>query len=201
MRIYWDTETTDYWDFKKPPTDPEQPMLAQIAAILEDESGRTVAAMSALLRQDMWPCDDDIQRRRPLVRITPRVTEVHGITNEQCARYGQDPQLVLNQFRLMMERAEEHVGHNIEFDMGVLRNFCRVMHVPEVVLPKKYCTMMSPEARATFGERWQKLGNSYYHFSGRPLNGAHDALVDVYGCRTVYRGLTRDRAESQGGNS
>lgn len=199
MRLFWDTETTDYWEFKKSVVDPEQPMVAQIAAVLESDSGRTVAAVSAIIAQHMWPCDDDIKRCRPRVRISKRCTDVHGITDEMVDMYGQSPQLVVDQLRRMVQAATEHVGHNVEFDVGVMDNTCRVLHVPKFAWPKKFCTMKESTSIVN-GDRgkWPKLSEAYTFFTGRELSGAHDALVDVYGCRSVFRSIQKHRSANSG---
>ncbi|MFP6639371.1 MAG: 3'-5' exonuclease, partial [Myxococcota bacterium] len=42
--------------------------------------------------------------------------------------------------------------------------------------------------------KWPTLAEAYEHFSGQPLQGAHDALVDSEACLTVFRGLVETGA-------
>lgn len=196
MRVFFDTETTDYWEFKLPATHASQPMVCQVAAVLEDDEGRTVAALSALLRQDQWPSPDDAARSRPCVQITERCTKVHGITNEMVARYGQSPTLIAHQLRRMFEASDQQVAHNVEFDIGSLRSMFTVLGLPPLAISAPFCTMRESTdivaaTNGSGGRKWPKLGEAYAYFQKRPLNRAHDALVDVYGCRSVYRGLVR----------
>jgi DNA polymerase-3 subunit epsilon len=171
-------------------------MVVQIAAVLEDDAGRTVAALSAILRQDSWPEAANPQRSRPRVMVTERCTAVHGITNEMVDRYGQPPDLVLHQLRRMFEASSQQVAHNVEFDIGALASMCSVLHSPRLPIDRPFCTMRQSTdivaaTSASGGRKWPKLGEAYAYFQKRPLNNAHDALVDVYGCRSVYRGLVK----------
>jgi DNA polymerase-3 subunit epsilon len=169
-------------------------MPLQVAAVLETEQGRVVSALSALLSQSEWPASGDIHRTAPRTRIEQRATDVHGITEHMVDLYGQSPQMVLHHLRRMLAAAEELVGHNIEFDVGVLRRLCRALREPEIAIPKTFCTKRQSAKivgirRHDGSTKWPKLGEAYAHFARQPLSGAHDALVDVYACRKVYRSL------------
>ena len=39
------------------------------------------------------------------------------------------------------------------------------------------------------GPKSPNLGEAYKHFTGQDLVGAHDALVDIMACKTVYYGI------------
>jgi DNA polymerase III epsilon subunit-like protein len=115
--------------------------------------------------------------------------------------YGVPPQMILNELRRVISASKRIVAHNIKFDVGVLKKLCHVMKEPMPVLPEQYCTMQEskdvckiPTANGS-GYKWPKLAEAYFYFAKKQLNGAHDALVDVYGCRTVYRGLQKLKEE------
>lgn len=186
MRIYLDTETTDYWNFGRPPTDESQPAPAQVAALLEDDQGRALGTLSAMMT---W------SRAH---QITARAERVHGISQEMIDRYGHPPIMVWHHLVRMMEHATLVVGHNIEFDMGVLDRWADLVAMPRIVAPPTFCTMREstaivriPKAGGRAGWKWPNLGEAYYHFERKKLTGAHDALADVYGARAVYRGIQR----------
>jgi DNA polymerase-3 subunit epsilon len=201
MRIYFDTETTDFWNFGRPPVDDSQPFPLQVAAVLETEDGRTVAALACVLAQHMWPFPDDSRRTMPRVRLDPRIVELCGLTDQHVDGYGQNPTLIFNQLRLMFGAAQESVAHNIEFDMGVLKRWARALHVPEIEVRGPFCTMRESAEivairKASGGLKWPKLAEAYSFFERRPMTGAHDAMADAYACRRVYRGIARHRAAS-----
>ena len=194
MRLFFDTETTAFWLFGKPAVHPEQPMLAQIAWVLDDDAGRTVSACSAILMQDKWASLADPSKYRPRVRMTDEVVKCHGITDKMVDDYGQPPDLVLNHFQRDLARASEVVGHNVSFDIGVINNTLSTQHLPPVVWPSSFCTKEKSTKivgilGARGGFKWPNLSEAYHYFTQKKLSGAHDALIDVYGCRTVYRGI------------
>ena len=199
MRLFFDTETCDYWNFKSSPTDDSQPMIVQVAAVLEDEAGRTVAALSAILQQHVWPAAGGGDQRRPRARVTARCTAVHGIDDAMVDEFGQPPDLVFEQLRRMVAASQEQIAFNINFDLGVLRNTTRVLGVPPIHISAPHCAMRActdivRATRADGSVKWPKLAEAYEFFQKRPMSGAHDALVDVYGCRAVYRGTKRFEA-------
>lgn len=195
MRLYLDTETTDYYNFSDKWDAPGQPACAQVAAVLETDSGRTVAALSAILAQHQWT-----SRGKTRVRIDARITELCGIDDELVDMCGQAPQLIYNQLSLMWGAASQLVGHNIEFDVGVIRRFAQDLGMPQPVLPATYCTMAHSTKLVGIpgrmgGFKRPKLGEAYKWATGKTLQNAHDALADTYGCRQVYRAI--QRAESR----
>lgn len=192
MRLYFDTETTNYYEFQKSWDHPSQPACAQIAAVLESESGKTVAAISALLAPQ-WP------RRETAPVIDEKITKLCGITNEDVEMYGQSPQLIWNQLWQMITAARVLVAHNEEFDVKILRRFAMDLGMPDPLpsLPPRYCTMRSSAKLVGLpGNKHPKLAEAYYWATGRVMSGAHDALNDVYACRQVYRGIQRAQSTS-----
>ena len=197
MRLYLDTEITDYYNFQEKWDHKSQPACSQVAAVLETDGGKTVAAVSAILAQHQWT------NRSGRVRIDPRITELCGIDDELVEMCGQAPQLVYNQLRLMWSAATLIVGHNISFDLGIIRRFAADLGEPQPILPESYCTMDNsakmvgiPGARGGF--KRPKLAEAYHWATGKRLQGAHDALADVYGCRQVYRGIQRAQGRGEG---
>jgi DNA polymerase-3 subunit epsilon len=131
----------------------------------------------------------------PGVPITPSATEAHGITDEMvkgCPRFADDAK----KLRKIFEEAIL-VGYNIivfdipvlmyEFDRaGVELNLSR-----KVIDVMKMETILSPRT----------LGAVYERYTGKKLEGAHDAQADVDGTEVVLgyqfkkiekNGLNRD---------
>ena len=80
MRMYFDTETTNFYFFEKGWDHPDQPACAQVAAVLETDSGKTVAAVSALIAQ-RWPA------RETQPTIDPLYTWVWSVGDELRHRH------------------------------------------------------------------------------------------------------------------
>jgi len=93
------------------------------------------------------------------VHIPDKVTEITGITDEICAEKGEDVVLTLVEFLRDIEMCDEIVGHNISFDINIIR--CQIIryydrlvqYIPyvnaffnpaydSVIKPEHYCTMI-----------------------------------------------------------
>ena len=57
---------------------------------------------------------------RPGVTIEPGAQETHGISSEDCRRYGVDPDFAVRMFLELYERADVVVAHNLSFDAAVM---------------------------------------------------------------------------------
>ena len=59
-------------------------------------------------------------RTRPGVTIEAGAQETHGLTAEDCARYGVDPDVAVRLFLELYDRADVVVAHNLAFDAAVM---------------------------------------------------------------------------------
>lgn len=183
MNLFLDTETTDFWSFDKEDNDPVQPPPCQVALILETPEKRAVATVSLLINWgEDWP-------------ITERAQKCHNITQEMVNTFGINPLVVWELIKKFHDLAERLIGHNIVFDIGVLKRMAHLLNVEPLRNINYTCTMREstpivriPKSNGS-GYKWPNLSEVYFFFTKKKLSGAHDALVDVYGARTVYRAL------------
>lgn len=75
MNVIFDTETTGKWIYGAPITASKQPNIVQLAALLTDASGETKGQMNFLIKPAGWT-------------IPAETTAIHGITTEDCEKYG-----------------------------------------------------------------------------------------------------------------
>jgi len=192
--LYFDTETSDYYE----DTAPALPV--EIAFLLE-RGDRILAVFSTTLDQAGW---HEI-RWNP---IAQRVIDKHGVDESMSRRYGLAPEVVLNIFRKVTSVADVVVGHNISFDLKVIDWAFSVQCLPPLVWPEaKFCTMResaemvgipSGGRYAINGYKAPKLEEAYRHFTGRELgNAAHRAMGDVYATRAVHRHILLARSREQ----
>ena len=173
--LFFDTETTG--------TDPNRDAIVQLAAILEDETGRQRASLSILIRPDGWT-------------VPPEVVRVHGITTDIAAANGVPLKVALSSFNHLCRTATVVVGHNVAFDirfieaafarigkaeacaLGVLDRFCTKEWAEPIIINLPPTDRM---IRAGYGHKPKppKLEEAIRHFFGEDLDGAHDALIDV----------------------
>lgn len=203
--IVYDTETTGLPIWGSPSEDPAQPRVTQLCAELIDlDTRKVLSAMHTIIKPDGWT-------------IPPEVAELTGITTELALAIGIPMAAVLPAFIHMWMRAGERIGHNESFDMRMIRIelmrdpiFKDMTHpTPSGEIPfadfwkggQAFCTQAQSQkivnlpptekmkAARRNGPKPPNLGEAYLHFTGTPLDGAHDATVDVFACKTVYFGI------------
>lgn len=196
--LFFDTETTGFYQDKLPVDHPEQPYIVQLAAQLCEDDGSPIAGFSFIVDPGIGT-----------ISIPARASDVHGITDEIAAQYGVSPESALSSFTHLYQRADLVCAHNIKFDRGVIeaaisRHYKRVMPLRKTL----YCTMeaASPVINLPPTDRMRaagitkpkppKLEECIKHFFNEELDGAHDAMVDVIACRRVYLHLKTLQVEA-----
>lgn len=180
MKLFFDTETSDKLLFAQPPTHPDQPRVIQIAAILTTETGEEVASLHTYLKPDNFV-------------IAPSAELVHGITLSILEEQGIDRLSGLSCLDAMAKQATEIVGHNIKFDISMMKieeNRLNT-HFHLCTLPN-YCTMLTSTKICKIpnigkgGYKWPKLTEAYQILLGKDLNDAHDAMADIRATKEIY---------------
>lgn len=191
MILFFDTETTGFFDDRLPVDHEAQPYIVQLAAQLCNSEGANIAGFSFIVS----PQTDDGQ----IVEIPARAAEVHGISTEMAIQFGVSAEFALSAFTHLYQRADLICAHNIKFDRGLVetaiaRHYGRTMPLRKL----GYCTMeaaapivnLPPTERmlaAGFNKpKPPKLEECIQFFFGEKLEGAHDAMVDLNACRRVY---------------
>lgn len=186
MILFFDTETTGFYQDRLPVDHKDQPHIVQLAAQLCSASGDPLAGFSVIID--------------PGVEIPERASSVHGITTEKAIQFGVNAQSALSLFVHLYQRSELIVAHNIKFDKAVLETGISRYYGKPMPLDRKpiFCTMeaAAPVVNLPPTERMlaagfkkpkaPKLEECIKHFFGETLEGAHDAMVDVAACRRVY---------------
>jgi len=183
--LFFDTETTGFYDDRLPADHSAQPHLVQLAALLAEDDGRDVMSVSLIIN--------------PEVPIPSRASDVHGITNEIAQVRGVPSKVAMGIFAHMCSLADLAVAHNVKFDKGVIEaaQSRRCGRIFTMQTPT-FCTMeaASPIVNLPPTERMlaagfnkpkpPKLEECIQHFFGEQLEGAHDAMIDVAACRRVF---------------
>jgi DNA polymerase-3 subunit epsilon len=191
IALIFDTETSDRVEFKLPAQDPRQPNLVQLGMMLVDTSNWKCLMKIALLIADV-------------PSIEPGAQNVHGISVEDCQKYGVSRDIAMELFANACLNADVLVAHNLAFDRAVMetalyRNGSDGQHMDGMSQLQHICTMNSStevlKLPGKYGKsKWPSLQESYSHFSvddgtSSIIEGSHDALVDTEACLAVFRGL------------
>lgn len=196
--LFYDTETTGLPLFNLPSETPEQPHIVQLAACLVDlDKRQTIASMDVIIEPDGW-------------EIPAEVAAIHGITTEYAAAHGVSESLAVGMFMSLWERSQRRIAHNESFDARILRIALMRHEDPETADRWKAghaeCTQLlstpicklPPTAKMIAARRNHhksaNLGEAYQHFMGKPLDGAHRAMVDVAACMDVWFAIQDLRA-------
>ena len=177
--LFLDTETTGFPSEKISHTDPKQARAVQIAALLTDNDGCSLAEFSCILKRDNF-------------EIPNLVAEIHGITNEVADQYGIDRVFAFNVLGELVDRSSVVLAHNFQFDNRVLAIEDAHYDYGWKLAPRAICTMTAmtpicklPKTRGE-GYKWPKMMEAYVHCFGKCFESAHDALADLRACKDVF---------------
>jgi DNA polymerase III epsilon subunit-like protein len=182
--LIFDTETTGMVEFKKPPEDASQPDLIQLGMLLVDTADWKPRTRNSLL---VTLADG--------VRIDPAAKAAHGISEDDCARFGVPPSIACSLFNQACLQADLIVAHNLSFDVSIMKTaLFRLGGKPhrldgrQLVCTKEASTDVL-KLPGKYGYKWPTLAEAYRHYSGQEISGAHDALVDTEACLVIFRAL------------
>lgn len=175
--LFFDTETTGLPAWKLPSSDPSQPHLVQLAALLVDtETRQVVEELDVIVRPDGWTIPDD-------------VVTIHGITTDHALAHGIPEAEALGRFLDLHDLADERVAHVESFDMRMVRIAIK-RHLDDAMADRwkdspAQCT--GKLAKAAMGlNKMPKLGEAHLALTGEPMRGAHTAMGDARACMTVF---------------
>jgi len=181
--LVFDTETTGFSSDKYPARHPKQGRICQVAFLLVDQSGRTLAEFSSLVAPDEW-------------QISEGAKKVHGLSDTLCADHGLKSRTVFQIFQRLAKKADIIVAFNLKFDMKMLNIEAKAHGLEMPTFKAQHCAMLDsvdvckiPNARGS-GYKWPKLPEALHALTGEELGeNAHDAMVDTVACKKVYFAL------------
>ena len=178
MNLFFDCETTGLIIRDLELTDPAQPRIVQLAAILADDEGEVLEEYDVIFKPDGYT-------------ITEESSAIHGITHEMAEQKGIPARQALEGIEKLAARAKIAIAHNMSFDMAMVNReaFLLEYEMGLRALPR-YCTMKEgtpiTKIKTSRGYKWPKLIELYRHFFGCDFDGAHNALHDVRATLKCY---------------
>lgn len=182
MILVFDTETTGLPNWKEPSDDPSQPHIVDLACSLFDAFGLEDERYDTVIN--------------PGVEIPYDVAQIHGITTQVAQAEGVDPREALANFLTMADKASLIVGHNVSFDIRMIRILsARMLGVKWEPSCETFCTMkrttnmvriLKNNARTSNDWKWPNLNEATQHFFGHEHVGAHRARPDCDASARIY---------------
>lgn len=193
MILGYDTETTNLPLWNDPSDDPRQPHVIQLAMILYEMDGTEVDRFCSIVQPG------------PGAVMGTEAFEAHGISLERAMAEGICPKEATRKFLDWAGRAKLRVGHNESFDRRIMRiaaarhlGFKWDAEAPAfcTLYKSKFIVNLPPTpkmiAAGMPGPKAPKLSECVEHFFNEPLEGAHDALVDVEASMRVFWHLVNE---------
>lgn len=187
VHVFYDTETSDRWDFRAPWNDPIQPHIVQLGYQVFDKNRELVKEVDVLVNSTTFP---------DWRGINPEAEKVHGISELRMVNEGLHPEIVANTLCNDFKGAHYTIAHNNGFDMGVINSFLHRCGYAPIIFEGKHnlCTMKpltnivkAPNKNGRPGNKWPTLQEAYMFFVDKKgFEGAHDAMVDVRACRDIF---------------
>lgn len=186
MYLFFDTETTGFISKTLSANDPLQARICQLAAILSNDNGEELSRMNVLIKPTNWI-------------ISPRLTEIHGISHQMAVEKGVPIAAALEEFGKMLPPCQVLVAHNYEFDknMYLLECEANLLDTKQFSTKSTCCTMLNstnickiPKTRGS-GYKWPKLQEIHKHLFGEEFEDAHDALADILATKRVFFEIMR----------
>lgn len=189
MFLIFDTETTGFPSrYGAPHTDLDawsSARMVQLAWQIHDAEGKLVEVKNFIVKPEGFT-------------IPYNSEKIHGISTERATKEGMPLDYVLAEFELALAQSQFNVGHNIEFDLGVVgAEMLRagretVMHDLASIDTKEegteYCQL--PGGRG--GKfKWPTLTELYTKLFGKAFDEAHNASADVEATTRAFLELIR----------
>lgn len=147
------------------------PRLIQLAYVVYDLEGNIIFSSNEIVKPIGFNIPDD-------------VSKIHGITNEIAFNEGLPITQVLERFLKYLSVSNVLVAHNMAYDEKVMGSeLLRHGYQNSLEDKEKICTMLASvdvcKIKGTYGFKWPKLEELYYHLFNKQFDGAHNALNDV----------------------
>ena len=137
-------------------------------------------------------------KAKDMAEQEPAAFDAHGISEEECARFGVVPAVACSLFNQICLQADVIVAHNLSFDASIMKTALhRLGNKPHRLDGRQQvCTKEAStdvlKLPGKYGYKWPTLAEAYLHYTGKELEGAHDALVDTEACLEIFRGLVQE---------
>lgn len=196
MKLFFDVETTGMIDWKAPILSPRQPRIVQFAAILDDDAGKMISTIDAIVDPHSANWSEPVMD----ALLHSDVSRIHGISYDRALEEGISLNTIMADFVRMIydiinqdELPSMLIAHNFAFDSRMMMAEFSHAGLPPSILNslRPFCTMeaLTPIMKlpGKYGRfKWPKLLEAHIHCFGSGIQNAHTALADTMACRAIY---------------
>ena len=122
------------------------------------------------------------------IPVPPESTQCHGITTNMSLVRGHSFKKTFAIFKECMDKCDLIVGHNLHFDLTVLKAECLRNQIPFAITKPTYCTMKSTTKLCGLG-KYPKLSFLHEFLFHEEANNLHSSMIDVLVCVRCYMKL------------
>ena len=186
IHLIFDCETSGLRRDTFDPLDESQPRLVQLAAKLVEDDGRMRGRYIAIIKPDGWATEASAEA-------------VHGISTRLAYRVGVPIVTALAAFRGLLGACSTLVGHNLQFDLGIIRSELQRQKARHewLNLPAQFDTM---ERSTQYVRKPSEFGGYAYpslqeahrfFYPEIEFTSEHDAEADVDACGRIWQALRK----------
>ena len=180
MNFTFDTETTGL------PTNPKNKWRAPHYSDVKSYESCRLLSIAWIIAQHDRIVETAYFVVKPVdIEISKESEAVHHISREKAMEEGIELHKVLSYFHNAFSKCSSLIGHNVDFDLNVLRSEfvrCGRSEIAEEMNVKKHvCTMKKGKKFMNF-HKYPKLTELYYHIHQVEMEDAHHAYVDTMAC-------------------
>lgn len=176
MYLIIDTETTGLTRlaFANPENCTSWPRMVQVAWALAHDNGEHVEYMSHIIRPVGF-------------EIPPTAVRIHGITSQYAQEHGKPIKEILKELNRSMAKAHTLIGHNLNFDIGVIQSEVYRLNATIELPTQRVCTLHAgirflKERKGRKNPGRPTLSLLYENLFGFDFYPKHDAGADVKAC-------------------
>lgn len=181
MHLVFDTETSGL-PVAAPAAHPNQPRVMQLGAQLLDADFKVRGELNVMIA---WGVEYDVH---------PMALKAHGITREQADCLGVTPEQALAIFyRFVISVGSNNAAaFNSRVDFQLVNIMAAQVKQPAIFNILPYCPMLALTpviklpGRYPGQFKWPSLQEAHVFCTGKPFDGAHDAMADVRALAKVY---------------
>ena len=112
---------------------------------------------------------------------------IHGITTSMNKQIGYSFSFIFPIFEECVKQADLLIGHNIDFDLNMIKAECYRHKLPFALTKPFYCTMKTTTRICALPKmKWPTLKELHFHLFQETPTNLHNSMIDVWACLRCY---------------